>query len=71
MQLQSATTNNLLSTMFLRQVPGWPGGASALAVIIVGIGFFVVARKYIKWRITFSYIVVVAIMSLIFLCCLR
>lgn len=61
----SVTTNNLLSTMLLDKFHGWPGGASALAVIIVGIGFFVVARKYIKWRITLSYIVVVAIMSLL------
>ncbi len=61
----TATMNNLLSAMLLDKFHGWPGGASALAVIIVGIGFFVVARKYIKWRITVSYIVVVAILSVI------
>jgi Na+-translocating ferredoxin:NAD+ oxidoreductase RnfD subunit/NAD-dependent dihydropyrimidine dehydrogenase PreA subunit len=61
----SPTTNNLLSIMLLDKFHGWPGGACSLAVIIVGIGFFVVARKYVKWRITISYLVTVAIMSLI------
>ena len=61
----ATTTNNLLMTMFLEQFHDWAGGASALAVIIVGIGFFIVARKYVKWRITLSYLVTIAIMSLI------
>ena len=61
----TTTTNDLLQTMFLDKFHGWPGGASAIAVIIVGIAFFVIARRYVKWRITVSYIVVVAIMSLI------
>ncbi len=61
----AATTNNLLSAMLLAQFHDWAGGASALAVIIVGIGFFVVARKYIKWRITISYLVTTAVMSVI------
>jgi electron transport complex protein RnfD len=41
------------------------GGASSLAVIIVGVGLFVVCRKYIKWRITLAYLGTVAIMSLL------
>ena len=61
----AATMNNLLSAMFLEKFHGWPGGAVTIAVIVVGIGFFVVARKYIKWRITASYLVTVAIMSMI------
>ena len=61
----SATTNNLLSAMFLDKFHGWPGGAVTIAVIIVGIGFFVVARKYVKWRITIAYFVTAAIMSVI------
>ena len=52
--------------MILDKFHGWTGGASALAVIIVGIAFFVVARKYIKWRITLAYFVSIAVMSLIF-----
>ena len=61
----AVTNNNLLMAMFLEQFHDWAGGASALAVIIVGIGFFIVARKYVKWRITISYLVVTAVMSLI------
>jgi Na+-translocating ferredoxin:NAD+ oxidoreductase RnfD subunit/Pyruvate/2-oxoacid:ferredoxin oxidoreductase delta subunit len=61
----AATTNNLLVAMFLEQFHDWAGGASALAVIIVGIGFFVVARNYVKWRITISYLVTTAVFSLI------
>ncbi|HLN88933.1 MAG TPA: RnfABCDGE type electron transport complex subunit D [Candidatus Binatia bacterium] len=52
--------------MILEKFHGWTGGASALAVIIVGIAFFVVARKYVKWRITLAYFVSIAVMSLIF-----
>ena len=51
--------------MFLDKFHGWPGGASTLAVIIVGIGFFIVARRYVKWRITGAYLLTVALMSLI------
>ncbi len=60
-----ATNLNLLWLMLLDKFHGWPGGASALAVIIVGIAFLVVARKYVKWRITASYLVTVAVMSVI------
>ena len=61
----AATTNNLLTTMFLDKFHSWAGGASTIAVIVVGIGFFVVARNYVKWRITVSYLVTAAVMSLI------
>jgi electron transport complex protein RnfD len=61
----TTTMNNLLQTMFLDKFHGWPGGASTIAVIVVGIAFFIVARKYVKWRITVSYLVAVTIMSLI------
>jgi len=64
-KLPNITTNNLLQEMFLNKFHGWPGGASTIAVIIVGIGFFIVARRYVKWRITLSYIVTVAIMALL------
>jgi Na+-translocating ferredoxin:NAD+ oxidoreductase RnfD subunit len=66
--LKAPTTsmNNLLQAMLLAKFHGWPGGASTIAVIVVGIGFFIIARKYVKWRITASYLVAVAIMSLIF-----
>jgi electron transport complex protein RnfD len=64
-KLPGVNTNNFLQAMFLEKFHGWPGGASTIAVIIVGIGFFIVARRYVKWRITLSYLAVVAIMSLI------
>jgi electron transport complex protein RnfD len=62
----AATTNNLLAAMFLEQFHDWAGGASALAVIIVGIAFFIVARNYVKWRITISYFVTTIILSVVF-----
>jgi Na+-translocating ferredoxin:NAD+ oxidoreductase subunit D len=65
-KIPTATMNNLLQTMLLDKFHGWPGGASTIAVIIVGIGFFVVARRYVKWRITVSYFVAAAVLSVIF-----
>jgi electron transport complex protein RnfD len=59
------TTNNLLQVMFLEKFHGWPGGASTIAVIVVGIAFFAIARRYVKWRITLSYLAAAAIMSLL------
>ncbi len=53
-KLATANMNNLIQQMFLDKFHGWPGGASTIAVLIVGIGFFVVARRYVKWRITLA-----------------
>jgi electron transport complex protein RnfD len=61
----TVTQNDVFSLLFLQKYHGWPGGASSLAVIIVGIALFVVARRYIKWRITLSYLATVALMSVI------
>jgi electron transport complex protein RnfD len=61
----STGTTNIYSLMILEKFHGWTGGASALAVIIVGIALFVIARKYIKWRITVAYFVSLAVLSLI------
>ncbi|HKZ88461.1 MAG TPA: RnfABCDGE type electron transport complex subunit D [Candidatus Bathyarchaeia archaeon] len=60
-----ATPDNISSLLILTKFHGWTGGASSLAVIIVGIGLFVVARKYIKWRITLAYFLSIAVMSMI------
>ena len=38
---------------------------ASLAVIIAGIALFVLARRYIKWRITVAYFVAIALMSVI------
>ena len=51
--------------MILQKFHGWVGGASSLAVIIVGIALFAIARRYIKWRITLTYFVAIAVMSAI------
>lgn len=63
---QSApNVSNIFYTYILQKFHGWTGGASALAVIIVGLAFFVVCRKYVKWRITLAYLGTVALMSLL------
>jgi electron transport complex protein RnfD len=62
----STGTADINSLMILEKFHGWAGGASSLAVIVVGIALFVIARKYIKWKITVAYFVSIAIMSLVF-----
>ena len=52
-------------TFLFQKFHGWPGGASSIAVIIVGVGLFLVCRKYIKWRVTFAYFATVGLMSLL------
>ncbi|MGD6851729.1 MAG: RnfABCDGE type electron transport complex subunit D [Candidatus Bathyarchaeia archaeon] len=42
---------------------GWVGGASAIAVIVVGLALFILARKYIKWRTTAGYFAGILAMS--------
>ena len=59
-------TTDINQLMILEKFHGWTGGACSLAVIIVGIALFVIARKYIKWRITVAYFVSIAVMSLVF-----
>ena len=60
-----ATENDIFNLLFLQKFHGWPGGASSLAVIIVGLALFLIARRYIKWRITGSYLATVAVMSVL------
>ncbi|MCL4429116.1 MAG: RnfABCDGE type electron transport complex subunit D [Chloroflexi bacterium] len=56
---------DLNSLMILDKFHGWTGGASSIAVIIVGIALFVIARKYIKWRITAAYFISTIALSVI------
>jgi electron transport complex protein RnfD len=63
--LPGYTSMDVFQTLFLDKFHGWTGGASALAVIVVGIALFVIARRYIKWRITAAYLGVTIIMSLL------
>jgi len=51
--------------MIVEKYHGWIGGASSIAVIIVGIALFLLARRYIKWRITLAYFVTIAVMALL------
>jgi Na+-translocating ferredoxin:NAD+ oxidoreductase subunit D len=60
-----ATPTEVFQTLALLKSHGWVGGASAVTVILVGVGLFVLARKYIKWRITLSYLLTIVVMSLI------
>ena len=64
-QTPSFTASDVFNVMLLDKFHGWTGGASALAVIIVGVALFVILRRYIKWRITLSYIVTTIVMSMI------
>jgi len=59
------TQNDIWSLLLLQKFHGWPGGVSSIAVILVGIALFVVARRYIKWRITAAYFASVALMSVL------
>jgi coenzyme F420-reducing hydrogenase beta subunit/Na+-translocating ferredoxin:NAD+ oxidoreductase RnfD subunit len=61
----TVTQSDIFNLLIVDKFHGWTGGASSLAVIIVGIALFVLARRYIKWRITAAYFVTVAIMSVI------
>ena len=54
---------SVFQTLFLDKFHGWVGGACSLAVIVAGIALFIVARRYIKWRITLSYLVTTAIFA--------
>ncbi len=59
------TQTDVFTSLFLDKFHGWTGGASSLAVIVVGLALFILARRYIKWRITLAYIVGTVVMSLI------
>ncbi len=61
-----ATIPSIEWLMTVTKFHGWVGGASSIAVIVAGIALFVIARKYVKWKITISYLVSIAVLSLIF-----
>ena len=52
-------------TLFIEKIHGWTGGASSLAVVLVGVGFFIICRDYTKWRITATYLGVTVLMSIL------
>ena len=59
------TQMEIFNLFIVEKFHSWAGGASSLAVIIVGIALFALARRYIKWRITVAYFVSVAIMAVL------
>ena len=61
--LANTNAQNVLYTLIVLKYHGWVGGASSLAVIIVGVVFFLVCRQYVKWRITATYLVTVALFA--------
>lgn len=60
-----ATPESIIQIMLLTKYHGWTAGASSIAVIIAGVALFVIGRKYFKWKITASYLVATAVLSLI------
>ncbi len=61
----AVTPFDVFKTLTLLKYHGWVGGASSIAVIVVGLGLFVVARKHVKWRITLSYLASTSFMSVV------
>ncbi|MCL1978381.1 MAG: RnfABCDGE type electron transport complex subunit D [Candidatus Bathyarchaeota archaeon] len=63
--LPGAEPGSLNSIMLLTKFHGWPGGASSIAVIIIGAILIFFLRDYFKWRITATYFGSAIAMSLI------
>ena len=61
--LVTTTQSDVLYTLSVMKYHGWLGGVSSIAVLAVGIALFIVARRYIKWRITAAYLVTTAVVA--------
>lgn len=48
---------DVLYNMLVVKYHGWIGGFSSIIVMAIGLLLFAVCRRYIKWRITLSYLV--------------
>ncbi len=57
--------NSVMQVLALEKYHGWIGGASAVAVIAVGIALAILARRYYEWRIPLVYLATVTGMSLL------
>ena len=60
------TQSDILQLLLVQKWHGWVGGISSIAVIIVGVALFVILKKYIKWRITVTYLISMAVLALAF-----
>jgi coenzyme F420 hydrogenase subunit beta len=54
---------DVLFTMLVAKGHGWIGGGSSIVVLAVGLILFALLRRYIKWRITLSYLVTTAVFA--------
>jgi electron transport complex protein RnfD len=61
----SVTQSDIMQTLLLQKYHGWVGGVSTIAVIAVGIALIVLCRRYIKWRITLTYLATIALFALV------
>jgi electron transport complex protein RnfD len=61
--LIGSNAQDVLYTLVVLKYHGWVGGASSIAVIVVGIALFALCRRYIKWRITATYLATVALFA--------
>ncbi len=61
--LIGSNAQDVLYTLVVLKYHGWTGGASSIAVIAVGIALFALCRRYIKWRITATYLATVALFA--------
>jgi electron transport complex protein RnfD len=61
--LSGSNAQDVLYTLTVLKYHGWIGGASSIAVIVVGIALFALCRRYIKWRITATYLTTVALFA--------
>ena len=57
------TFNDVVYSLAVLKVHGWVGGISSIAVIAVGVAFFLLCRRYVKWRITVAYLAVTALIA--------
>lgn len=55
--------HNILKSLVLLKNHGWLGGASSVAVIVVGIALIIACRRYIKWRIPLTFLLTTAIIA--------
>ena len=61
--LTGSNAQDVLYTLTVLKYHGWIGGASSIAVIAVGTVLFALCRRYVKWRITATYLATVALFA--------
>jgi electron transport complex protein RnfD len=62
--LVGSNAQSVIYTLLVLKNHGWIGGASSIAVIVVGTTLFALCPRYIKWRITATYLATVAFFAL-------